>query len=48
MTGSLSNMVLPERLLRVIGKAPDIIMPETRKELLDLAMGGESSLFEVA
>jgi hypothetical protein len=48
MTGSLSNMVLPERLLRVIGKAPDIIMPETRRELLHLAMGGESSLFEVA
>ncbi|HSK69911.1 MAG TPA: DUF4914 family protein, partial [Candidatus Limnocylindria bacterium] len=49
MHEALTRMSLPERLLAVLENAPNVAVPETRSELLDLAMGGqEEGLFEVA
>lgn len=45
----MENMVLPEELQAVISKGRKVIIPESREELLKIAMGGEGcDNFEVA
>ena len=45
----LKKMVLPKELIEIIKKVPEIIVPETREELMELAMGGEGSMtFDVS
>uniref|UniRef100_A0A7C3IJK1 DUF4914 family protein n=1 Tax=Gracilinema caldarium TaxID=215591 RepID=A0A7C3IJK1_9SPIR len=49
MSNALSKMVLPQELNAVLAHGRKVIVPETRAELLELAMGGEGcNLFEVA
>ena len=49
MNKTLSRMILPDELLSVINKAPKITVPESRRELLEMAIGGAgSNLFKVA
>lgn len=44
----LSRFKLDESLTRILEKAPSIIIPEKRADLLDLAMGGEKQVFSVS
>jgi len=43
----LSKFKLDENMTRILEKAPSIIIPETRAELLELAMGNEKEIFSV-
>lgn len=44
----LGNMILPEELKRIIESGMEVIIPESRKQLLTLSMGhDENMLFEV-
>jgi hypothetical protein len=48
MNTSLKNMHLPDDVSQILVKAPSIFMPETREDLLSLAMGGKTEgTFEV-
>ena len=45
----IDTMVLPEELRQVLNKGMKITIPETRAEMLDLAMGGsDNDIYEVA
>jgi hypothetical protein len=45
----ISSMDLPKELRELVDKASKIIIPESRKHLLEIALGGpDSNLFEVA
>lgn len=45
----IGRMVLPEELRAVLAKGKDVIIPETRGELLEIAMGGSNcDYFEVS
>ena len=49
MNKTLSKMILPDELLSMIEKSSKITVPESRLELLEMAIGGaDSSLFSVA
>ncbi|MEA5031402.1 MAG: DUF4914 family protein [Sphaerochaeta sp.] len=49
MDNVIGRMVLPEELRAVLAKGMDVIIPETRGELLEIAMGGSScDYFEVS
>ncbi len=49
MNNKIGKMVLPKELQAVLEKGREVIIPETREELLEIAMGGKScNLFEVA
>ncbi len=49
MSDALKKMVLPEELQKVLAKGMKVTIPETRNELLEMAMGGKDcSLFDVA
>ena len=49
MSEQISKLVLPKELNQLISKGMKVTIPETRAELLELAMGGkETSLYEVA
>ena len=49
MNQTLSMMILPDELLRMIDKSAKVTVPESRLELLEMAIGGaDSSLFKVA
>lgn len=41
----LDKMILPKKLAQLFGKGMDIIIPETRSGLLDLALGGHDNNF---
>ena len=46
---TLAKMILPEDLKNLLdANTGEIIIPETRDELLGLAMGGKNEWFEVA
>ena len=49
MENVIGRMVLPEELRDILATGMDVIIPETREELMEIAMGGSSSdYFEVA
>ncbi|SCP97234.1 DUF4914 family protein [Anaerobium acetethylicum] len=49
MRDVLNRMVLPEAVKKMVGSSNRIIFPETRDELIDIALGGkENDYFEVA
>jgi len=49
MNNAIEKMVLPKELQAVLAKGREVIVPETREELLEIAMGGKScDHFEVA
>ena len=49
MNNAIGRMVLPKELQAVLAKGRGVIIPETREEMLEIAMGGEScDHFEVA
>lgn len=49
MNKTLSKIILPDELLRMIDKSAKITVPESRLELLEMAIGGaDSNLFKVA
>ena len=49
MKNLLPKMELPDELVRIVDQCKSIRIPETRKELIDLAVGGDhSNYFEVA
>jgi hypothetical protein len=49
MNEQISRMILPQELKSLIEGGKEITIPETREEILELAMGdGSSNLFEVA
>lgn len=50
MTGKepLERMILPQSLKSLLDQGMDITLPQTREELIELAMGGEKDLFEAA
>lgn len=46
--GKIETMVIPDVLKRILEKSPKTKIPESREELLELAMGGSDDCFEVA
>ncbi len=49
MNELISRMILPKELEKIIGDGNKVTIPETREELLEMAMGdGSTNLFEVA
>ena len=49
MKNAMGRMVLPQELQAVLAKGRDVIIPESREELLEIAMGGKDcDNFEVA
>ncbi len=49
MGNALEKMILPKELQNVLGDRKSVIIPETRRELLEIAMGGKNcDLYEVA
>lgn len=49
MKNAMGRMVLPQELQAVLAKGRDVIIPESREELLEIAMGGKGcDNFEVA
>ena len=49
MNTCIDRMVLPAELEAVLAKGMEVTIPETRAELLELAMGGSTcNLYEVA
>ncbi len=49
MKNAMGSMSLPQELQAVLAKGRDVIIPESREELLEIAMGGNGcDNFEVA
>jgi hypothetical protein len=42
------RMVLPPDLHAALERSPELVVPDSRQELLDLAMGGQAECFEVS